>query len=43
MESIGYYHNYIKIIMICNRVSNLNVSNALLVNFRFLGGSTFTE
>ena len=28
MESIGYYHNYIKIIMMCNGVSNLNVSNA---------------
>ena len=42
MESIGYYHNYIKIIMMCNRVYNLNVSNALLVNFRFLSGYTFT-
>ena len=42
MESIGYFYNYIKIIMTCNRVSNVNVSNALLVDFRFLGGSTFT-
>ena len=38
MESIGYYYNYIKIIMMCNRVSNVNVSNALLVDFRFLHG-----
>ena len=42
MESIGYYHNCIKIIMMCNRVSNLNVSNAFSNDFRFLGGSTFT-
>ena len=42
MESIGYYHNYTKIIMMCNRVSNLNVSNALLADFLFFGGSTFT-
>ena len=28
MESIGYYHFYIKIIMMCNGVSNLNVSSA---------------
>ena len=24
MASIGYHHNYIKIIMMCNRVSNFN-------------------
>ena len=42
-ESIGYYHNYTVIIMMCNRVSNLMHQMSCWLIFGFLVGPQSSE